>query len=65
VDAAKADLEARKEKLINVDAFYPDSKTIAEDSIVGVYNNIAYFIAGENAAESEQVLLKELENQGY
>lgn len=65
VDTAKADLEARKEKLINVDAFYPDSKTIAEDSIVGVYNNIAYFIAGENAAESEQVLLKELENQGY
>ena len=65
VETAKADLETRKEKLINVDAFYPDSKTIAEDSIVGVYNNIAYFIAGENAAESEQILIKELENQGY
>jgi len=65
VDDAKADLEARKEKLINVDAFYPDSKTIAEDSIIGVYNNIAYFIAGENAADSEQILIKELENQGY
>lgn len=65
VETAKADLETRKEKLINVDAFYPDSKTIAEDSIVGVYNNIAYFIAGENAADSEQILIKELENQGY
>lgn len=64
-ETAKADLETRKEKLINVDAFYPDSKTIAENSIVGVYNNIAYFIAGENAADSEQILIKELENQGY
>ncbi len=65
IDDAKADLVARQDKLINVDAFYPDSKAIAENSIVGTYNNIAYFIASENATESEKVLLAELEKAGY
>lgn len=65
VETAKTDLTARQDKLINVDAFYPDSKAIAEESIVGTYNNTAYFIAGENAAQSEEILIQALENQGY
>ncbi len=65
VEDVKADLEARREKLINVDAFYPDSQAIAEDSIIGVHNNVVYFIAAEKAAESEEILKTELGNLGY
>lgn len=65
VDGAKADLEARKDKLINVDAFYPNAVEIAENSIVGTYNNIVYFIASDTASESEDILVKELGNLGY
>lgn len=65
VDGAKADLEARKDKLINVDAFYPNAVEIAENSIVGTYNNIVYFIAAENAEASEEILRAELEKMGY
>ena len=65
VDGAKADLEARKDKLINVDAFYPNAVEIAENSIVGTYNNIVYFIAAENAEASEEILRAELEKKGY
>ena len=58
-------LKERRTKLIEVDAFYPDAKTIAENSITGTYNNVAYFIAGTNAEQSEEILLQELENNGY
>jgi hypothetical protein len=58
-------LNERRTKLIDVDAFYPDAKAIAENSITGIYNNVAYFIAGTNAEESEKILLQELENSGY
>lgn len=63
-DAVNA-LRERRQKLIDVDAFYPDSKEIAEQSITGTYHNVAYFIAGENAQQSEEILLQELENNGY
>jgi len=63
-DAVNA-LKERRQKLIDVDAFYPDSKEIAEQSITGTYHNVAYFIAGENAQQSEEILLQELENNGY
>lgn len=63
-DALNA-LNERKTKLIEVDAFYPDAKVIAENSITGTYNNVAYFIAGTNAEQSEEILLQELENNGY
>lgn len=63
-DAVNA-LKERRQKLIDVDAFYPDSKEIAEQSITGTYHNVAYFIAGENAQQSEDILLQELENNGY
>lgn len=65
IDDVKADLTARQDKLINVDSFYPDAKAIAENSIVGTHNNVAYFIAGENAAESEGILTEELSKLGY
>jgi hypothetical protein len=57
VSLAKKDLEARREKLINADTYYPNAKEVAENSIVGVVGDIVYFIAGENAVDSEEVLL--------
>lgn len=64
-EKALNDLKERRTKLIEVDAFYPDAKVIAENSITGTYNNVAYFIAGTNAEQSEEILLQELENNGY
>lgn len=58
--SAMQDLQARKDKLINTDAFYPEHKEIAEQSIVGSYGDIVYFIADSDAQESEKVLLEYL-----
>lgn len=58
--SAMQDLQARKDKLINIDAFYPEHKEIAEQSIVGSYGDIVYFIADYDAQESEKVLLEYL-----
>lgn len=58
--SAMQDLQARKDKLINTDAFYPEHKEIAEQSIVGSYGDIVYFIADYDAQESEKVLLEYL-----
>ena len=58
--SAIQDLQARKDKLINTDAFYPEHKEIAEQSIVGSYGDIVYFIADYDAQESEKVLLEYL-----
>lgn len=52
-DSAKADLEARKTKAIETDAWYPRDQELAEASIVGVNGSYAYFIIGENAAAAE------------
>jgi hypothetical protein len=60
VQSAKDDLNARRDKLINTDAYYPEHKEIAEESIIGNVGDIVYFIAGENAQESEDVLVEYL-----
>jgi hypothetical protein len=44
-----ADLEKRRDRLINVDTFYPDDKATAEKSLIGNLGDYCYFIAGENA----------------
>ncbi|MDR0984157.1 MAG: DUF4358 domain-containing protein [Ruminococcus sp.] len=46
---AVADLNKRRDRLINVDTFYPDDKATAEKSLVGNLGDYCYFIAGENA----------------
>lgn len=61
VQSAMEDLQTRKQKLIDVDAYYPEHKEIAENSIVGSYGDIAYFIASETAEESETVLREYLD----
>lgn len=60
VQSAKDDLTARRDKLINTDTYYPEHVEIAEESIIGSVGDIVYFIAGENAQESENVLLEYL-----
>lgn len=55
-DAAKADLEARRTKAIETDAWYPNDHILAEASIVGTTGNYAYFIIGEEAANTEPLL---------
>lgn len=58
VDSAMQDLQARKEKLINTDAYYPEHVEIAKQSIVGSKGDIAYFIACDDAKDSEKALLE-------
>lgn len=60
VDEAVASFEARKTKLIEQDAFYPNLVEVAEQSIIGKEGNIAYFIAAEDSAGAEQALLEVL-----
>lgn len=60
VDSAIQDLNARRDKLINTDAYYPEHKEIAEQSIIGNKGNIVYFIASQNAQDSEKILLEYL-----
>ncbi len=55
-DAAKEDLEARRTKAIETDAWYPNDKELAEASIVGTNGNYAYFIIGTYAAEAENAI---------
>lgn len=54
VSAAEADLEARKTKAIEQDAWYPKDQELAAASIVGTNGNYAYYIIGENASAAEQ-----------
>lgn len=60
VDAAVKDLEARRTKLIEQDAFYPEHKDLAEETIVGKSGKYAYLIARENPSEVEKTLLENL-----
>ena len=60
VDAAKADLDARREKAINQDAWYPNDVELAEASIVGTEGNYAYFILAGSAAEAETAIVEAL-----
>lgn len=54
VSAAQADLEARKTKAIEQDAWYPNDQELAAASIVGTNGNYAYYIIGQNASAAEQ-----------
>ena len=60
VDAAKADLEARREKAITQDAWYPNDVELAEASIVGTEGSYAYFILAGSAAEAETAIVEAL-----
>ena len=60
VDAAKADLDARREKAITQDAWYPNDVELAEASIVGTEGNYAYFILAGSAAEAETAIVEAL-----
>lgn len=62
VDSAIQDLNVRREKLINTDAYYPEHKELAEQSIIGSSGNIVYFIANYDAQESEKILLEYLDS---
>lgn len=60
VEAAKADLEARREKAITQDAWYPNDVELAEASIVGTEGDYAYFILAGSAAEAETAIVEAL-----
>lgn len=57
VNAAKEDLEARREKAQTMDAFYPDDVERAGSSIVGIEGRYAYFLMGDPAADAETVIV--------
>ena len=60
VDAAKADLDARRDKAINQDAWYPNDVELAEASIVGTEGSYAYFVLAGSAAEAETAIVEAL-----
>lgn len=60
VDEAVKDLEARKQKLIDQDAFYPEHQELAQNAIVGKKGNYAYLLAGQGAADAEKALIEKL-----
>ncbi|MGN1411424.1 MAG: hypothetical protein ACI4WH_02795 [Oscillospiraceae bacterium] len=62
INSTMEDLEVRKQKLINTDAYYPEHKRIAEESIVGNYDDIVYFIACDSAKDSEKILIEYLDS---
>ncbi len=58
VEAAKADLNARRDKAISQDAWYPNDVELAEASIVGTEGDFAYFILAGAAAEAEPAIVE-------
>ncbi len=58
VEAAKADLNARRDKAISQDAWYPNDVELAEASIVGTEGDFAYFILAGSAAEAETAIVE-------
>lgn len=56
VDDAVKDLEARKKKLIDTDAFYPEHKTLAENALVAKEGDYAYLIVHEKSTDAEKAL---------
>lgn len=61
-DAAVSDLEARRQKAIEQDAFYPNDVDLANASIVGTEGDYAYFILAWDAAEAEKALAEAIKN---
>lgn len=62
VSAAKADLEARRKKAQEQDAFYPDDVERAGASIVGTEGDYAYFLMGDNASAAETEIVNYIKN---
>ncbi len=60
VSSAKADLEARRTKAQEQDAFYPDDVERAGAAIVGTEGSYAYFIMGNEPEKAEEALLANL-----
>lgn len=60
VEAAKADLNARRDKAISQDAWYPNDVELAEASIVGTEGDYAYFILAGSADEAETAIVEAL-----
>lgn len=60
--AAVSDLEARRQKAIEQDAFYPNDVDLANASIVGTEGDYAYFILAWDAAEAEKALAEAVKN---
>ncbi len=58
VEAAKADLNARRDKAISQDAWYPNDVELAEASIVGAEGDYAYFILASAAADAEPAIVE-------
>lgn len=58
VEAAKADLNGRRDKAISQDAWYPNDVELAEASIVGTEGDFAYFILAGSAAEAETAIVE-------
>lgn len=56
VDDAVKDLEARKDKMVEQDAFYPMDKEVAEAAVIGKVGNYAYLIAHEDASDVENII---------
>lgn len=64
VSAAQADLEARKKKAQEQDAWYPDDVEKAGASIVGTEGSYAYFIMGSEPESVEAALTDYLRSAG-
>lgn len=62
VSAAKADLEARRKKAQEQDAFYPDDVERAGASIVGTEGDYAYFLMGDNSSAAETEIVNYIKN---
>ena len=64
VSAAQADLEARRKKAQEQDAWYPDDVEKAGASIVGTEGSYAYFIMGSEPESVESALTDYLKSAG-
>lgn len=62
VSAAEADLDARRTKAVENDAWYPDDVEKAGASIVGTEGSFAYFIMGDSPESVEAALVEFLKS---
>jgi hypothetical protein len=62
VKSAKEDLIKRQDKAKEKDTFYPNDRDKADSSIVGTYENYAYFILADNPEDVEKELLSKIKS---
>jgi hypothetical protein len=62
VKSAKEDLIKRQDKAKEKDTFYPNDRDKADSSIVGTYENYAYFILTDNPEDVEKELLSKIKS---